>query len=98
MNNVAAKKLDDDAFMKYDTSKDVGAFSTGCGALKEVYLEQAKRKVSYYEKELTRVQRKKDVEVKHYHESAIKWKGRTLDLQKKIEHCGQCMTHIEKYS
>ena len=62
MNNIPAattanKKLDDDAFMKYDTSKEVGAFSTGCGALKEVYLEQAKRKVSFYEKELTRVQR-----------------------------------------
>ena len=106
MNNVPTpKKLDDDAFMKYDTSKEVGAFTTGCGALKELYLEQAKRKVSYYEKkqvenekELNRVQRRKDAEVKHYTETAIKWKGRTLDLQKKIEHCTQCATHVEKYS
>ena len=73
MNNIPAattanKKLDDDAFMKYDTSKEVGAFSTGCGALKEVYLEQAKRKVSFYEKELTRVQR-----YVKYHENLVKW-------------------------
>ena len=59
--------------------------------------EQAKHKVAFLEKELTRIQRKKDTEVKHYTETAIKWKGRTLDIQEKIENCDQCKVHVVKY-
>ena len=60
-------------------------------------VEQAKHKVAFLEKELTRIQRKKDTEVKHYTETAIKWKGRTLDIQKKIMNCGQCKAHVQNY-
>ena len=46
---------------------------------------------------MTRLKRKKDVEIKHYTETAIKWKGRTIDLEKKIKNCGQCIAHVQNY-
>merc|ERR1719189_1662891 len=42
---------DDEAFMKYDGT---GVFATGCGVTKELFLEQAKKKVTKLEEDLSK--------------------------------------------
>jgi hypothetical protein len=71
---------------------------TGCGAAKEMFLDQAKTKVAKLQDELTKVNKKKEIEVKHYHDTALKWKNRTLTLQSKVKPCTVCVGHVVDYN
>ena len=82
--------------MNYD--KVEGTFATGSGVHQELFLEQAKTKVTKLQDVLNKLQKKKDVEVKHYWDTAVKWKNRTLMLQNKIKTCEDCKEHVEDYT
>merc|ERR1712051_378687 len=86
---------DDEAFMKYDGT---GVFATGCGVTKELFLEQAKKKVTKLEEDLSKSKKKSDLEISHYRDTALKWKNRTLHIQQKIQPCLQCKVHVQDYS
>jgi len=65
---------------------------------KEMFLEQSKAKIAKLQEDLAKVNKKKDLEVKHYHDTALKWKNRTLGLQTKVKQCQTCCVHVENYN
>ena len=88
------KLIDDKAYMNYDPNDPkYGFYSYGSGALKDLFVDQAKTKTIQLEKDLA----KKQKEVTHYIDTASKWKGRTLSLQDKIKECERCKSYVEKY-
>ena len=88
------KLIDDKAYMNYDPNDPkYGFYSYGSGALKDLFVDQAKTKTTQLEKDLA----KKQKEVTHYIDTASKWKGRTLSLQDKIKECERCKSYVEKY-
>ena len=73
-------------------------FIPGCGVTKELFLEQAKKKVTKLEEDLSKSKKKSDLEISHYRDTALKWKNRTLYIQQKIQPCLQCKVHVQDYS
>ena len=78
--------------------KYVPNFILGCGVTKELFLEQAKKKVTKLEEDLSKSKKKSDLEISHYRDTALKWKNRTLHIQQKIQPCLQCKVHVQDYS
>ena len=86
------------AIKSYLLIKYVPIFIPGCGVTKELFLEQAKKKVTKLEEDLSKSKKKSDLEISHYRDTALKWKNRTLHIQQKIQPCLQCKVHVQDYS
>ena len=71
---------------------------TGCGVAKEMFLEQSKAKITQLQEENAKLRKRSQAEVKHYHDTAYKWKNRMLGLQSKVEQCQTCCLHVEDYN
>ena len=86
------------AFLEYLNFNEIPNFVSGCGVTKELFLEQAKKKVTKLEEDLSKSKKKSDLEISHYKDTALKWKNRTLYIQQKIQPCLQCKVYVQDYS
>ena len=85
------------AIKSYLLIKYVPIFIPGCGVTKELFLEQAKKKLTKLEEFLKKKKKKSDLEISHYRDTALTWKNRTLHIQQKSQPCLQGKVHVQDY-